>query len=129
MQAAGASIVGDHRDAALGTVPQGVVYLEVIICGAVVLPFSNPIFQHLAHLSSRYWHFLDRIDFKGRCMEHLFDSPRGRFENSQGDHLVETDLDLLLLKLLSHLPFLRKSIHVIGIIGAEARGLAQHVLL
>ena len=64
-------------------------------------------------------------------MKHLFYSPRGRFENCQGDHLVQADdLDLLLwILLLSRLPFLRNSIHIIGIIGAEARGLTQHMFL
>ena len=62
-------------------------------------------------------------------MKHLFDSARGRFKNCQGYHLVEADLDLLLLELLSRLPFLRNSFHVIGIIGTEARGLTQHVFL
>ena len=62
-------------------------------------------------------------------MKHLFDGPRCRFENCQGDHLVEADLDLLLLDLLSSLSFLRKSIHIISIIGAKARGLTQHVFL
>lgn len=68
MQAAAACIICDYRNATFRTVPKRLVNFHVLICGAIVLPFSNPVFQHLSSFSIRYRYLFDCIDFKSRSV-------------------------------------------------------------
>lgn len=78
-----------------------------VIVGTVVLPVRDPVDEHLAYLHIGNWHFLDRIHFECRRMQHLFDRAGRRLEHTERDHGLESQVQLLLRALVVARCYLR----------------------
>ena len=62
-----------------------------------MLPIGDPIDEHLADLHVGDRHFLHGVHLERRGVQHLLDGARGRLEDAQGNHLVESQLKMLWL--------------------------------
>lgn len=74
---------------------------STVAVAAVMLPVGNPIDEHLPDLNVGDGHFLHSIHLERRSMQHLLDGARSGLEDSQSNHLVESELQMLWLHVRS----------------------------
>lgn len=88
-----------HGTTAIGLIlPRHLLVLRrgaPVAVATVMLPVGNPVNQHLPYLNVRYRHFLHRVHFQCRSMQHFLDGSRCRLENPERNHLIQTELQVL----------------------------------
>ena len=130
MQAPTTRIICDNWDTSFWTVPKRSMNFYKLLCSTIMLPFPNPVFEHLADFSISDWNFLYTKNLQTRGMKHFFNSTRCWLEYSQSYHLIKSDYLLSELKTIHIVTsiLLLHNFHCMSIICWETRWLAQQML-
>ena len=117
-------VVADHRDAALWTVPLGVMNSNETITGrvtclltgadarghrrplavaTVMLPVGDPVDEHLPDLDISNRDFFNRINFQTWRVQHLLNCSRRTFEDTERYHLIKPNWHLRIMFLAFNL--------------------------
>jgi hypothetical protein len=70
-----ACVVSDYGNTAFWTVPKISMNLNILIGGAMMFPFVDPLLDHLTHISIGNWHLFYAEYSKRGSMKHLFNCP------------------------------------------------------
>jgi len=91
-----------HGHVRLWTVPEGGMDARELIRNAHGFPLVYPLLENLSGLPVSKRYFLHAEYFKGGGVKHLLDGTGRRFENGQGNHLVESHRFYGILTVASH---------------------------